>query len=280
MPESQAPVAPKDARAEAGVPEVPHDSPGVVEPQPMDLPVTAPPASRLAKRRDGARQDAPPAVLLGRHEHHPIVSFPASLARHGVVEASGLQEVEDEVSSRMQSIEHPAEQSPQLESSVSRIDRVREALAGRSDGVARGNLGLEIGPAPERGGRRTPSRDREHSARDVDADNVVTRVGQRAGQDSAAATEIHDEPALDAASFEQGEQLRRGLMGEAAEPVVVDVGEVSAVGERLHRDLARSRPAGRRLPCPLSLIASGTASVSSGEPILSTEYGPCTRVYL
>ncbi len=69
----------------------------------------------------------------------------------------------------------------------------------------------------------------DHGWRDIDAEDVITAIGQRARPDAAAAAGVHHQAAAEAMLAEKAEQAGRRAADEAGEAGVVDVGQVRRV---------------------------------------------------
>jgi hypothetical protein len=84
----------------------------------------------------------------------------------------------------------------------------------------------------------------DHRRRDVDPQHGVAGIGEHPRPDAAAAAQVDHQPIADAGAAQQAQQAGRDPRREAAEPSVVDIGEVLSVGFRRHDGLRSWLPVG------------------------------------
>src|SRR5580658_554668 len=142
-------------------------------------------------------QRLPSAVLAHFQKDGPIRSLQESPL--GALRSyPRFHDIENEHAAGAQGAVHAMEELRQSSLAAPPVERIVDALADRSDCVARRQRGAEKRSNLEPCGRRLVARQPNHVSRDVDSKDCITAIGQLAGPDSAAAARVHHQAARDA----------------------------------------------------------------------------------
>src|ERR1022692_605245 len=179
--------------------------------------------------RDLPRQRLPSPVLSHFSKNRPVGSFQESSLLRPLRDYPRFHDVEDEHAAGAQGAVHAMKELRQSFLAAPPVERIVDAFADRSHGIARRQFGAQKRPDLELCGRRLPARQPDHVSRYVDAEHVITAFAQFPRPNAAAAARVHHAPAEDAALPQQAQQSRRGLPGETGEARIVNVGQVAIV---------------------------------------------------